>query len=419
MLAGLLCALASALTGYSKVRPAKGVISRQTPPQSSQCSNLKNAPAIFGITITKLEQSPAAHQKLRELAAINPDVPLVVRVLFDPIQTVDATAFETKLNEYLSAVRGLRNSTGACVMGAIADSDYMHFYVRQATDPTWPDGYGNYLGWTRRLVQKMGDAVDIWEVGNEVNGEWYGWAGNAYKKDENEEDQNQDPLMKGRRAAMRLRIKDELDAAYGAIKSLRPDALTAITLLYNDDGKKDCTEFHEYKMNDWAGAYLTERIRGGVDFALLSYYENKQDCAQVTRSPDKLLSNVFVPLRRLFGSDKTAFGFGEVSYKQDCYQNKNDEYDDDDRNNHPKCRAGQREYVTRYYEKLDRDLGKAFVEYNQKTGVVTIKYVGGYFYWYFLQDMVLADTSGENTVYNALRSVRRSFRPVIPPKKNK
>lgn len=390
---------------------------RQSPTPPSQCSNLGSAPAIFGVTITKLKEASAAHEKLGALAAINPAVPLVVRVVFEPIQMTEVTAFETELNSYKSAVDTLRGTSGACIMGAIADSDFMHFYLRESMDPSWPDGYGNYQNWTRRLIQKMGDAVDIWEVGNEVNGEWYGWEGHAYKKDENETDANQDPAMSKKRADMRARVRSELDAAYSIVKRLRPSSLTAVTLLYNDDGQKDCTEFHEYKMGDWVSNYLTGNILGGVDFVLLSYYENKQDCPKVTRSPDKLLANVFVPLRRMFGSDKTAFGFGEISYKQNCYKNKDEEYDDDDRNNHKACREGQKDYVTRYYKKLDRELAKAVNNYNKAENVNKIKFVGGYFYWYFLQDMVLADSGKDNSVYDALRDARESFRPPEKPKR--
>ena len=406
---------------YNKARPggpAVSDIAQQSPPPTNQCANLSTASAVFGVTITKLAEAAAAHKKLQDLAAVDPNIPVVVRVVFEPIQTIDAAAFERELKKYHTAVDMLRQSSGACVMGAIADSDFMHFYLREVTDPKWPDGYGDYLCWTMRLVKEMGASVDIWEVGNEVNGEWYGWAGKAYKKDESEEDKNQDPIMSRKRADMRGKIKTELDAAYTAVKSLRPDALTAITLLYNDDGKKDCTEFHEYKMKDWVSSYLTDNIRGDVDFVLLSYYENKQDCPQVTRSHDRLLTDVFVPLREVFRNDKTAFGFGEISYKQDCYKNKDEEYDDEDRNKHSKCRAGQKDYVARYYEKLDRDLSSSFDTYNQQAGVRKIKYLGGYFYWYFLQDMVLADANRQNPVYNALKKARQSFRRPVAPKRN-
>ena len=338
--------------------------------------NLKSAAAIFGVTITRLEEAQVAHERLRVLVDKNPNVPLVVRILFDPINTTDKAGFEAELDKYQRAVSNLRRESGACVMGTIADSYYLYSYLPDHNDPAWPDGYGSYTNWTRRLVTKMDNLVDIWEIGNEVNGEWYGWEGQKYKKPDNESDDNQDPVMSEKRKDMRTRIRGELDAAFKMVRQFRPSALTAVTLLYNADKNKDCTEFHEYKMNDWAGNYLTDNIKQNVDFVLLSYYENTQDCAQVTRSPDKLLKEVLVPLRQVFNSDQTAFGFGETSYKQKCYKNKDDEYDDDDRNNHPECRAGQKDYVTRYYKKLDHDLSKTVDNYRPTNGDKNIKFVG-------------------------------------------
>jgi hypothetical protein len=404
---------------HSRVNATGSLVGEASPviqlsPVPGQCANLKSAAAIFGVTITKLEEASAAHKRLRALVDRNSNVPLVVRILFDPINTTDKASFEAELDKYQRAVSNLRRESGACVMGTIADSYYMYFYLQDQNDPTWPDGYGSYTNWTRRLVTKMDNLVDIWEIGNEVNGEWYGWKGQKYKKSDkqsdDESDDNQDPTMSEKRKLMRTRIKGELDAAFNMVRQLRPGGLTAVTLLYNADKKKDCTEFHEYKMNDWAGNYLTDNIKQNVDVVLLSYYENTQDCAQVTRSPDKLLKEVLVPLRQVFNSDQTAFGFGEISYKQNCYINKDDEYDDEDRNNHPECRAGEKDYVTRYYKKLDRDLTKTVDRYRPTNGDKSIKFVGGYFYWYFLQDMVLANNTEANPVYVALEDARRSFR---------
>jgi hypothetical protein len=198
------------------------------------------------------------------------------------------------------------------------------------------------------------------------------------------------------------------------VRNEHPNTLTAITLLYNADKKKDCTEFHEYKMNDWVMNYITENIRQNVDLVLLSYYENSQDCPKVTKDPTKLLDDVFVPLRRIFNNDKTAFGFGEIAYKQHCFKNKNDEYDDEDRNKHPDCRAGQKDYVDQYYKSLDSKLNTKVIKYRPKEGDKAIKFIGGYFYWYFLQDMVLPDP-GVDAVYDALKADRVTFRNTTPP----
>lgn len=399
-------------TRISENSPAAShnLIQTQTQPASAErCRNLKTAHAMFGVTITDLSQASAANKILGSLATENETVPVVVRVVFDPIQQKNREKFEYELNKYKEQVADLRAGTNICLLGTIADSYNMHSYLPEVPDPSWPDGYGNYEKWTRQLVGKMGELVDIWEVGNEVNGEWYGWKEKKYKKGD-ERDDKQDRKMRGQRETMRNRIKHELSQAFKAVHEVRPQALRAITLLYNADRDNNkCTEFSEYKMNEWAGEYLTPEVRRNVDFVLLSYYENPQDCSEVTRDADKLW-DVLVALRRQFAGDETVFGFGEISYKATCYRNQEDEISDKKRINNPTCQAGQRDYVERYYQTLDRQLSAVVKTKTPPPDVKAIKFAGGYFYWYFLQDMVLSNNDEAKKVLDALRTARTTFR---------
>jgi hypothetical protein len=364
---------------------------------------------MFGVTITNLGQADLSKGILGSLAADNEAIPVVVRIVFDPIQQKNKRKFEDELTEYRQQVEKLREGTNVCLMGTIADSFNMYSYLREDTDPSWPDGYGNYERWTRRLVEKMGDLVDVWEVGNEVNGEWYGWKDKKYKKGD-ESDDRQDPKMRDKREVMRNRIKHELSLAFKAVHDVRPQALRAITLLYNaDQDNNKCTEFSEYKMNDWAGNYLTPEVLSDVDFVLLSYYENPQDCSEVTKNPDKLW-DVLVSLRRKFTGDETVFGFGEISYKATCYRDKENEISDEERVNNLTCQSGQKDYVERYYQTLDRQLSAVVKAKTPPSDVKAIKFAGGYFYWYFLQDMVLSDNEEAGRVLGALRTARSNFR---------
>jgi hypothetical protein len=255
----------------------------------------------------------------------------------------------------------------------------------------------------------MGELIDIWEVGNEVNGEWYGWKDKKYKKSD-ERDDRQDSKMRDKRETMRNRIRHELSVAFKAVHDVRPEALRAVTLLYNaDQDNNKCTEFSEYKMNDWAGTYLTPEVRSGVDFVLLSYYENPQDCSQVTKDPNKLW-DVLVSLRRQFTSDDTIFGFGEISYKATCYRDRENEISDKERINNPTCQSGQKDYVERYYQTLDPQLSAVVKTKTPPPDVKAIKFAGGYFYWYFLQDMVLSSNEEAGRVLGALRIARSRFR---------
>jgi hypothetical protein len=373
-----------------------------------RCRNLKTAPAMFGLTITDISQASKAKRVLNSLATENETVPVVVRIVFDPIRQENREIFEYELNIYKEQVADLRKDTNICLMGTIADSYNMYSYLPEVSNSSWPDGYGNYEKWTRRLVEKMGALIDIWEVGNEVNGEWYGWKKNKYKKGD-ESDDKQDRKMRVKRETMRNRIKHELSQAFKAVHEVRPEALRAITLLYNADQEKNhCTEFSEYKMNEWADEYLTPEVRSNVDFVLLSYYENPQVCAEVTRDADKLW-DVLVSLRRQFTGEETVFAFGEISYTATCYQGK-EEISDEKRINNPTCQAGQRNYVERYYQTLDKQLSAVVKTKTLPPDVKAIKFAGGYFYWYFLQDMVLSGNDEAQKVLNALRTARSTFR---------
>src|SRR5262245_48899906 len=94
----------------------------ELPAVPAQCMNLRSAAAIFGVSITRLEEAEAAHKRLSVLVDKNPSVPLVVRILFDPINTTDRADFEAELDKYQRAVSNLRRESGVCVMGTIADS---------------------------------------------------------------------------------------------------------------------------------------------------------------------------------------------------------------------------------------------------------------------------------------------------------
>jgi hypothetical protein len=383
-------------------------------PQANQCSSLKTTPAMFGITITDIDQAAAAIPKLRLLAASNETVPVVVRIVFSPIKESKTEKFNNRLGKYKQYVKGLRDGVAEggkniCIMGTIADSYEMHFYLPEKTDPHWPVGYRNYEKWTERLVGEMGELVDIWEVGNEVNGEWHGWKDEEYKH--SDERKNSSREWQDKRETKRNRIKHELRVGFDVVKRLRPDGLTAVTLLYNSDGETHCAEFPEYKMKEWAEEYLVPAMRDKVDFVFLSYYENTQDCPEVnnvTKYPDKLLK-ALISLRELFKGEQTAFGFGEISYKQTCYRKDKPkkEIEDSERSENAECQSGQVEYINRYYQDFDKKFAAVVRAYRPEPPAKEIRFVGGYFYWYFLQDLVL---STDQKAWNALHDARAKFR---------
>ena len=184
------------------------------------------------------------------------------------------------------------------VMGEILDSFYL---------PT--ETVQGYLNRTNEYLSTLGDVVDIWEIGNEINGEWLGT--------------NADVVAK-------------MTGAYDIVKG--QGRTTALTLYYN----QDCWSKRSNEMFTWADANIPARMKQGLDYVLVSYYE--EDCNNL--KPD--WNAVFTKLSTMFPNSK--IGFGEVGT----------------------TKTDKAAYLQRYYA--------------LKPPVPN--YVGGYFWWYFKQDMV-------------------------------
>lgn len=199
------------------------------------------------------------------------------------------------------------------VMGELLDS----YYVKTVS-------VQGYIDRTRQYLNELSDVVDIWEVGNEINGEWLG--------------ANADVVAK-------------MEGSYDLVKSQSKTA--ALTLYYN----QDCWSRKSNEMFTWANANVPYRMKQGLDYVFISYYE--EDCNGL--KPD--WPAVFQKLSAMFPNSK--IGFGEVGTSS---------------------RAKKAEYLTRYYD--------------MKINVP--KYVGGHFWWYFRQDMVPYTKALWNTLNSAI-----------------
>jgi len=185
------------------------------------------------------------------------------------------------------------------IMGEILDSYYVKDY-----------SIAEYRSRVKEYLDVHGDKVDIWEIGNEVNGEWLG---------------NPD------------HVATKIEDAYRQVKAR--NYKTALTLYYN----KDCWAHSWEEMFRWAKTRLSNNLRSGLDYVLVSYYEG--DCNNLR--PD--WQSVFDKLGQLFPNSKLAFG--EIG------------------TSNPRKKA---QYLKRYYTmKIHHP-----------------RYVGGHFWWYYIQDMV-------------------------------
>lgn len=245
---------------------------------------------ILGITLDDVSNLPAILQSLQSLAR----KPTVRIVLDEGVSAQD----------YLAAVTAISNV--AYVMGEQLDSQF----VSTLSIPAYAARVTNQL-------ETLGPVVDLWEIGNEVNGEWLGTTADVVAK-----------------------IHD----AYLQTKARQYQ--TALTLYYNgedDDGARSCWSDRGHQMFVWAEANIPTDMRVGLDYVMISYYED--DCNGL--QPD--WTSVFKRLARLFPNSK--IGFGEVGTAA------------------PSRKAS---YMSRYYSMR----------------VPVSNYIGGYFWWQGRQDLV-------------------------------
>jgi hypothetical protein len=334
------------------------------------CSRLNEAPSILGVTISDIDKSPEAVPKLRELVNASTS-PIVTRLVFDPITGKESKHLEERLQDYANYAKAIHEVT--CVMGEIGDShDLYNFFPPHIGR----DGSAlTYENWTRRLATKLNESVDIWEIGNELNGGWTGW--------KCRDDEHCEYNQKSSRERLQ-RQKDVMDAirnSYNVLTELKnshavkADALTALTLYYNQDEQAGCAEYPEAALNRWlANPELNiSSIARDIDLVLLSFYEG--GCAPVGRTPEGI-QQAFSRLHQIFPSQETAFGFGEIGYTDSgCKESKR---------NKNGCAAKSGPYIAKYYETMDKCL-RELIQGKEGKGP---RYVGGYFYWWFLEDVV-------------------------------
>jgi hypothetical protein len=129
---------------------------------------------------------------------------------------------------------------------------------------------------------------------------------------------------------------------------------TALTLYYN----QDCWSRRSNEMFRWTLANVPDRMKQQLDYVFISYYEDDCNGLQPDWGP------IYDKLGQMFPNSQ--IGFGEVGTQ---YADR------------------KAAYVNRYYN----------------TVLSHPRYVGGYFWWYFAEDMVPKTKGLWNTLANAIR----------------
>jgi hypothetical protein len=238
---------------------------------------------IYGVTLDAVDRLGDISTALRSHSK-----KMTARIVFD--EWIPAA-------DYLIPIKRIRKVSN--IMGELLDSYYFTQY-----------SYQEYVDRVNEYLNTLGTGIDIWEIGNEVNGEWLG---------------NSDSVVA------------KIYKAYQVVKSKQQK--TALTLYYN----YNCWSNPDNEMFLWVNNKLPLKMRLGVDYLLVSYYED--DCNNYQPN----WQTVFDSLHVLFPNSK--LGIGECGTI---------------------ITSKKAEYITRYYT----------------MNITTPNYVGGYFWWYYKEDCV-------------------------------
>lgn len=202
---------------------------------------------IFGVTI----DDPWTNTTAIVDAFANHCQKPTARIVFD--ENVAAT-------EYTDAVTAIANK--AFILGEILDSYYVKNY-----------SVSQYLDRTTEYLDEFENMVDIWEIGNEINGDWLGTTSDVVQK---------------------------MEGAYNLVEAR--GLQTELTLYYNNSCYYD---YPENEMFTWVNANVPTEMKQNLDYVLISYYED--DCENVVLSEAEW-QVVFDDLHAIFPNAKIGMG---------------------------------------------------------------------------------------------------------------
>lgn len=192
---------------------------------------------------------------------------------------------------------------------------------------------------TTRAMNAFGDKVALWEIGNELNGDWVG--------------------------SSPQEINAKAQAAYEVVK--KRNGKTALTLNYWAGDHCYAPEKGEWQDTLSYAKGLPASLRN-VDYALLSIYETACKPAQHPSSAD--LAIIFNEFQKEF-SNNTKFGIGEIGTQDESDEQK-------------PATLEEKKRIANYYYGLQQPLYAKMKN----------RYVGGYFWWYFHRDATLPEVNG-------------------------
>ncbi len=227
-----------------------------TIPPSGNTGTLSSGP-VYGLTIDDISN-------VSQVVATEQTLPVrpTTRVVFD----WNSTSSYQPASYYASAIKSLDPVSN--VMGELLDSSYEKG-VSSSTFQTMVQSY----------IQTLGTSVNIWEIGNEVNGNWTG----PYST-----------------------VATNLTNAYNAVAAT--GSHTALTLYSNEFAANNCGDgTSELTPVQYSQQYVSASVRDGLTYVFESYYPTQ--CGDTYPSSSQIASEM-AALHALYPN--ALLGFGEV-----------------------------------------------------------------------------------------------------------
>jgi hypothetical protein len=203
---------------------------------------------LYGVTVDDTARLGRLVRSLRHLRRMP-----TTRIVFNVSQSV---------SHYAAAVRALRPAS--YLMGELLDSSDETLISTAALKKR-----------VKSYLAAFGDKIDLWEIGNEVNGDWTG---------------------------RHSTVSDKLTNAYREVNAAGDR--TALTLYYNVGCHDGAAELSPLA---FSRRYVPRAIRTGLDYVFLSYYED--DC-NGRRPKTATWTAYFRKLHNLY--PHALLGFGEI-----------------------------------------------------------------------------------------------------------
>ncbi len=208
---------------------------------------------VYGITLDDVSGASTARITKERAAITALPRKATARVVFDE---------DTGPGEYATQLAQLHPDM--YIMGELSDSEYMG----QLSVQQYKDRAASFVG-------ALADRVDLWEVGNEVNGNWTGKYSDVAAK---------------------------IGGAFDVVEAA--GERSALTLWYNPGCAGSSKELDPV---GFTNQYVPQRMRTGLEYVTISYYET--ECNNYRPSAAKL-TTLFQQLHTLYPN--ASLGFGEI-----------------------------------------------------------------------------------------------------------